>query len=634
MKILLVEDDASLAATMSKTLRANRYIVDVAPDGQIGWDLLELFPYDAILLDLLLPKLDGLNFCRQVRDRGDRIPILLITRQENDETKITALDAGADDYLVKPINLEELLARIRALLRRGQDSLAPTLTWGSLELNPSGCHVTYGDRPLKLTAKEYEILELLLRNPQRIYNQHALIDCLWSSDECPSDNAVRTHIKGLRHKLKKAGAGDTIETIYGLGYRLREQSSLTPKPNPSSVEQRDRQEINSTVSINLAAAWERHKTKYLDRLAKIENAIAALFRGELNGELHVSALREAHTLAGSLGSFGLMEASKQSRHLEQYLQDLSLAKQKRLELQNLARKLRREIEETGENQPQEALTEKQGQESNTAPTPPNYFYYSLQKLLIVDDDVGLTDILALEAENWGFVAQTANSLETAQNAIARQVPDIILLDLNFPDSELAGFSLLSQLKTKHPSLPVVILTASETLTNRLKASRLGGWCFLAKPIAPSFALQVVSQTLKQSQPHSPRVLIIDEDPNFLQWIQQCLKTHSNSIEAIALNDPEQFWSALHQFQPDLLLLDFRMPKLSGIDLCQIVRSDPNWKHLPIIMLSAQSDGAIAQQAYQAGVNEYLHKPITETQLMNCILQNLQHREERNILSNP
>nr|WP_239121364.1 response regulator [Spirulina major] len=614
----MVEDDTSLAATIGEALKANRYVIDVASDGQMGWDLLELFSYDVILLDLVLPKLDGLSFCRQVRDRGDRTPIMLLTVQETDDSKVMGLDAGADDYLVKPVNLSELLARIRALLRRGQESLAPILAWGALQLNPNGCQVTYEDRPLKLTAKEYKILELLLRNPQRIYDQHALIDCLWSIDESPSGNAVRTHIKGLRHKLKKAGAGDAIETIYGLGYRLRELSSSTLSSNPSNPEEGDRQEIPATVLPHLTVAWERHKKQYLDRLVKVETAIAALVKGELNEELHHSALREIHTLIGSLGTFGLMEASKQSRHIEKYLQDSSLAEQKGLELQNLVGKLRQEIEETGENPSPEALTE---QEANTAEVAPYCAYSSLQKLLIVDDDIGLTDILAREAENWGLVAQTANSLETARNAIARQIPDIILLDLNFPDSELAGFVLLSQLKVKYPALPVVILTASETLTNRVKASRFGGWCFLAKPIAPSLALQIVCQTLKQSQPHSLRVMMVDDDSDLLQWLQQCLKTHN--IEAIALNDPKQFWPALRQFQPDLLLLDLKMPQLSGIDLCQIVRSDPNWRHLPIVMLSAQSDGAIAQTAYQAGVNDYLQKPIAETQLINCILRQIE-----------
>ncbi|MEA5467747.1 response regulator [Spirulina sp. 06S082] len=619
MKILLVEDDTSLAATIGEALKAHRYVIDVASDGQMGWDLLELFSYDVILLDLLLPKLDGLSFCRQVRDRGDRTPILLLTGQETNDSKVMGLDAGADDYLVKPVNLGELLARIRALLRRGRESLTPTLSWGALQLNPNSCQVTYEDRPVKLTAKEYEILELLLRNPQRIYNQHALIDCLWPIDESPSGSAVRTHIKGLRHKLKKAGAGDAIETIYGLGYRLREASSSTFPSNPSNPEEGDRQEIPATVLPYLTIAWELHKTKYLDRLVKVEKAIAALIQGELNEELHHSALQELHILAGSLGSFGLMEASKQSRHLEKYLRDSSLAAQKGRELQNWVGKLRQEIEGTGENPSPEALTE---QEANTAEIAPYCAYPTLQKLLIVDDDIGLTDILAQEAKNWGLVTQTANSLEAARNAIASQIPDILLLDLNFPDSELAGFILLSQLKIKHPALPVVILTASETLTNRVKASRLGGWCFLAKPIAPSLALQIVCQTLKQSQPHSLRVLMVDDDSDLLQWLQQCLKTHN--IEAIALNDPKQFWPALRQFQPDLLLLDLKMPQLSGIDLCQIVRSDPNWQHLPIIMLSAQSDRAIAQTAYQAGVNDYLQKPIAETQLINCISYQIEH----------
>ena len=226
MKILLVEDDEPLAEMLTKALKSQHYLVDLATDGQAGWELVEAFEYDLILLDLMLPKLDGISFCKKLRQEGDRTPILLMTGEDSSTHKIIGLDAGADDYIVKPFDVQELLAQIRAVLRRGSSTAMPILEWGDLRLEPSKCEVTYSGQLIRLAAKEYALIELFLRHNQRIFSQSALLDHLWSFDEPPSENTVRAHIKSLRQKLKKAGAPvDFIETVYGLGYRLKSRSS-------------------------------------------------------------------------------------------------------------------------------------------------------------------------------------------------------------------------------------------------------------------------------------------------------------------------------------------------------------------------------------------------------------------------
>ncbi len=225
MRILIVEDDERISESLAEALTDQHYIVDVATDGQAGWEFVENLTYELILLDVMLPKLDGISLCQQLRSHGHRMPILLLTARDTTADQVMGLDAGADDYVVKPYKLQELTARIRALLRRGSSSLPPVLEWGSLRLNSSTCDVTYKDQPVQITPKEYRLLELFLRRGCRVFSRSALLENLWSFEEPPGEDTVKAHIKRLRQKLKGGGAPDDfIETVYGLGYRLN--------PNP------------------------------------------------------------------------------------------------------------------------------------------------------------------------------------------------------------------------------------------------------------------------------------------------------------------------------------------------------------------------------------------------------------------
>jgi DNA-binding response OmpR family regulator len=222
MRILLVEDDSRLADSLAEVLLAQRYIVDLARDGEAGWQQLTSAPYDLILMDVTLPKLDGLGLCGRMRDRGLTTPVLMLTARDTSSDKIMGLDAGADAYMVKPFHLEELLAQVRALLRRGQTSFTPVLSWGLLTLDPSSYEVSYSRTPIHLTPKEFALMEALLRYGRRVLSRTAIIDQIWHWQEAPEDNTIKSYIKTLRAKLKEAGAPkDLIETVYGLGYRLK-----------------------------------------------------------------------------------------------------------------------------------------------------------------------------------------------------------------------------------------------------------------------------------------------------------------------------------------------------------------------------------------------------------------------------
>ena len=221
MRILLVEDDIRLAETLAEALIDERYVVDIAADGETGWHQAKSLDYDLMLLDLMLPELDGISLCHRLRSHGYSFPILMLTACDTIDHEINGLDVGADDYIVKPVDLQKLFARIRALLRRGSKTASPVLEWGELYLNPSTCEVGYGENPIHLTPKEYALLELLLRNGRRVLSRSVMIEHVWSLESPPEEHTVKVHIRGLRQKLKAAGASeDLIETVHSMGSRL------------------------------------------------------------------------------------------------------------------------------------------------------------------------------------------------------------------------------------------------------------------------------------------------------------------------------------------------------------------------------------------------------------------------------
>ncbi len=220
MRLLFVEDDVDFSEQLSRILKQH-YAVDTAYDGETAWEWLQLINYDAVVLDVMLPKLNGIELCQRLREAGMQIPILLLTGQSAIDDRIVGLDAGADDYLVKPVEFQEVLARLRALLRRPALMTPMRLEWGSLQLDPERHQATFDGTMIALTLKEYLLLKLFLRRSDRVHSHSAILEQLWNLDcDLPSEEAVRAHVKGLRRKLRAVGAGNLIETVYGVGYRL------------------------------------------------------------------------------------------------------------------------------------------------------------------------------------------------------------------------------------------------------------------------------------------------------------------------------------------------------------------------------------------------------------------------------
>ncbi|WP_327105119.1 response regulator transcription factor [Nonomuraea glycinis] len=223
-RLLVVDDEPALREALQSSLEFEGYQVVTANDGQAALEELARTPYDAVLLDVMMPRLDGLTACRRLRAAGDHVPVLMLTARDAVGDRVSGLDAGADDYLVKPFELDELLARVRALLRRGALSAGepePTLSFGDLKMDPATREVTRGARRLDLTRTEYLLLELFLAHPRQVLTRDQILAEVWGFDFEPSSNSLDVYVMYLRRKTEAGDQSRLIHTVRGVGYVLR-----------------------------------------------------------------------------------------------------------------------------------------------------------------------------------------------------------------------------------------------------------------------------------------------------------------------------------------------------------------------------------------------------------------------------
>ncbi len=221
LRILIVEDEPSIAGAVKAALSADGHAADVVDDGRDALDWAETYAYDLVILDVILPGLDGFAACSALRGKGFAAPILMLTALDDVRDRITGLDRGADDYLAKPFSMDELRARVRALGRRRLEDRAPTILVGDLELDPATLGVRRSGREVNLTAREFALLELLARHPGQVFAQERLIEALWDSDFTAESNIVEVYVRSLRRKVDEGRRDGLIETVRGSGYRLR-----------------------------------------------------------------------------------------------------------------------------------------------------------------------------------------------------------------------------------------------------------------------------------------------------------------------------------------------------------------------------------------------------------------------------
>jgi two-component system response regulator MprA len=224
MQVLVVDDEPAVRDSLDRALRLEGYKVELAADGAEALSALESDSPDAIVLDLMMPRVDGFEVCRRMRAAGDRTPVLVLTARDGVSDRVKGLDAGADDYLVKPFALDELLARLRALLRRsGSSAPGQVLRFSDLTLDPVAHQVNRGDREIELTRTEFLLLELFLLHPRQVLTRSVIFERVWGYDFGPDSNSLEVYVSYLRRKLEAAGEPRLLHTVRGVGYVLREQ---------------------------------------------------------------------------------------------------------------------------------------------------------------------------------------------------------------------------------------------------------------------------------------------------------------------------------------------------------------------------------------------------------------------------
>ncbi|WP_017324440.1 response regulator [Synechococcus sp. PCC 7336] len=622
MRILLIDDDLALIDALTLSLTELHYTVDAVTDGEAGWSYGSTLDYDLIVLDWMLPKIDGISLCRRLRAKGCLVPILLITARSSSPDKVIGLDAGADDYVIKPFDFEELVARIRALLRRTHANPELIFSWENLKLDPRSCEVTYNDELVSLTAKEYALLELFLRRRQHIFSISSIIDNLWPSESCPADATVRSHLRGLRRKLRESGApSDTIETVNGIGYRLKAPPKVNRTTTPFLLDLPRKSESRQKHFEALATVWQKHKATNLKYLTRLEQLLSAPLKKPIHDKYWDEARSIAHTLAGTLGTFGFAEGSRLARELESLL----TSSERHQNIASIAlpvvTAVRYELERS-----QLADSDERSLEEST------------QLAIIGRDDI-FTQQLLTEANSRGievlvwptlseakrFLSQSSRPKQPLQTeSTCKALPAIVLMS-SMPEMDCESSSDRAQLFADFIALDsllqVFVVSEKDSLSDRLEVTRRGGK-FLCRQMTNSAQLiDLAWQSILPASNEETTILAMDDDPQFLSMLAPLLKPWG--LKPITLSDAIDFWAVLKAVRPRLLLLDVEMPTVNGIDLCKMLRCDPAWSQLPILFVSAHADSETQHRAFAIGADDYICKPVRGRELATRILNRLE-----------
>ena len=595
MRVLVVEDDLSIAELIETILQQENYAVDVANDGQMGLDLSDSCEYDLILLDVSLPRRDGISLCQEIRSRGSKVPIMLLTALDSPVDRARGLNAGADDYLGKPFDPLEFIARIHALLRRCSSLSTPVLTWGELQLDPLSATVTYADRAIAVTPKEYAMLELFLRNSRRVFSCSAILDHLWSYDEAPSEEAIRTHIKGIRQKLKKAGATtDYLETVYGIGYRLKPLKSANNSAPTSQL---------------LTNAWAKFKDQIHEQVAVLEQLAVKFLQKNLSVDRQTTGRQVAHSLGGSLGTFGFPIGSELAKQIEKLLNSpQELSDEQGQHLYSLVVALQQELD-----RPIQVAEADSSDVDN------------IIMVLVVSKDPDFNQDIRSAVQDRGWNIQIANSISIARAQLQNNTIRSILIGSSITNQSEEVASFLTEISKHVPAIPVVL---NSTATYPEIAHI--GICINLLPTNINQVITTLDLAITEVERQQTHVLLVDDDPKVSAILQAMLIPWG--LKITTLSDPAQFWGIVNKVQPNLLILDVEMPGVSGLELCRSVRNHSDWSEIPIIFLTAHNAPNLVQEVFAIGADDFVTKPVIEPEIILRILNLLERKRLQHILA--
>lgn len=607
MKILLVDDDPRFTTTAQSLLEEKKYSIDVLNIADNIFNFIEKNNYDLLILDVIMPKTDGITICRKLRKNHQELPILLLTALQGKNDKLKAFEAGADDYLVKPFDWDELLARIRALLRRKETEETVTLKWGNLTLVTDTKQIVYDSKDLNLTPTEYQILEVFLTNPSKLFSIDDLISKLWDFDEIPTNSTIRSHIKGLRKKLKKIGGdSDLIQTVYGMGYRLKKVEKVKVEKKSENKEIKffkqekeiNNQSQNDSISAALAAIWGQYQQDVIEDINCLNE-----YNQNINCQLtKEEAVRKAHSLVGFLGSIGFIDISHICKNIENLLRDNQIGETLQKEIDKLysfCEKMKNENSNSFNNLSIEESTRK-------------------KNVLMIDSKSEFTDNFIYFANFWNLEIDLTNNLSYGLEKLTNNKFDLILFDIYLIKKHSDRKESLNQIIKLAKDTPIYIITNKDDFRRRLEVSdyKING--FISKDLSSIKIIQFITQNWNNI--NHKIVLALDDDEKFLDILESQLV--EPNLKLITLNHPSKIWKFLDNITPDLIILDLQMPEINGIDVCKVIKNDLHWQKIPVIFLTAYLNDGIIDQIITVGANDFIPKSKLELELNNRIVNHL------------
>ena len=382
-----------------------------------------------------------------------------------------------------------------------------------------------------------------------------------------------------------------------------------PLADSQGEENRPEDQVLALVS----QIWHKSKEKIVARIDTLEQATIELLDGRLETDLRREAEREAHKLAGSLTTFGFPEGSRLARDIEQSFQaDSPLESKDALHLSEKVVSLRQALE----REPVQPASQPSIRSTSTG-RPAS----TGSRLLVIDDDREVIDRLSADAPAKGLDTEFASSLASAQEAISRHRPAVVLLNLSIPGGKSECPAFIEELSSGTPPIPVLVRAPTDATLDRVLVAKSGGRGFLPHSLPPPQLLDAVCGVLGQNETLPAKVLAVDDDPQILDLLKGLLDPTGAQI--IGVSRPLEFWEALEDNAPDLVVLDVDMPEASGIELCRAIRSDPRWNGIPVVFLTSHKDPETVQQLFLAGADDYVAKPVVGDEMVTRVLNRLE-----------